>query len=300
MKVTMNQEQFDKIKNGNGFIAALDQSGGSTPKALLGYGISEDQYTNDDEMFQLVHDMRTRIVTSPSFSADKVLGAILFEQTMDREVEGKHTGEYLAEKGIVPFLKVDKGLEDKENGVQLMKPIPELDSLLDRANEHKIFGTKMRSNILEFNKEGIDAVVEQQFDIARQIIAKGLVPIIEPEVNIDAEQKAEIEAYLAESIQKHLDKLGSEDYVMLKITIPTQKNQYQSLINHPNVVRVVALSGGYSLEKANEFLKTNHGLIASFSRALINDLRVSQSDEEFDRLLGQTIDAIYDASVNKI
>ncbi|WP_438914423.1 fructose bisphosphate aldolase [Staphylococcus pseudintermedius] len=296
----MNQEQFDKIKNGNGFIAALDQSGGSTPKALRGYGVSEDQYTNDDEMFNLVHDMRTRIVTSPSFTADKVLGAILFEQTMDREVEGKHTGEYLADKGIVPFLKVDKGLEDKENGVQLMKPIPELDSLLDRANEHKIFGTKMRSNILEFNKEGIDAVVEQQFGIARQIISKGLAPIIEPEVNIDAEQKAEIEAYLAESIQKQLDKLGSEDYVMLKITIPTQKNQYQSLINHPNVVRVVALSGGYSLEKANEFLKTNHGLIASFSRALINDLRVSQSDEEFDRLLGQTIDAIYDASVNKV
>lgn len=296
----MNQEQFDKIKNGNGFIAALDQSGGSTPKALRGYGVSEDQYTNDDEMFNLVHDMRTRIVTSPSFTADKVLGAILFEQTMDREVEGKHTGEYLADKGIVPFLKVDKGLEDKENGVQLMKPIPELDSLLDRANEHKIFGTKMRSNILEFNKEGIDAVVEQQFGIARQIISKGLVPIIEPEVNIDAEQKAEIEAYLAESIQKQLDKLGSEDYVMLKITIPTQKNQYQSLINHPNVVRVVALSGGYSLEKANEFLKTNHGLIASFSRALINDLRVSQSDKEFDRLLGQMIDAIYDASVNKV
>ncbi|HEC2175462.1 TPA: fructose bisphosphate aldolase [Staphylococcus delphini] len=296
----MNQEQFDKVKNGNGFIAALDQSGGSTPKALRGYGVSEDQYTNDDEMFKLVHDMRTRIVTSPSFTADKVLGAILFEQTMDREVEGKHTGEYLAEKGIVPFLKVDKGLEDKENGVQLMKPIPELDSLLDRANEHKIFGTKMRSNILEFNKEGIDAVVEQQFGIARQIIAKGLVPIIEPEVNIDAEQKAEIEAYVTESIQKQLDKLGSEDYVMLKITIPTQKNQYQSLINHPNVVRVVALSGGYSLEKANEFLKSNDGLIASFSRALINDLRVSQSDEEFDRLLGQTIDAIYDASVNKV
>ncbi|HEC2157941.1 fructose bisphosphate aldolase [Staphylococcus delphini] len=296
----MNQEQFDKVKNGNGFIAALDQSGGSTPKALRGYGVSEDQYTNDDEMFKLVHDMRTRIVTSPSFTADKVLGAILFEQTMDREVEGKHTGEYLAEKGIVPFLKVDKGLEEKENGVQLMKPIPELDSLLDRANEHKIFGTKMRSNILEFNKEGIDAVVEQQFGIARQIISKGLVPIIEPEVNIDAEQKAEIEAYLAESIQKQLDKLGSEDYVMLKITIPTQKNQYQSLINHPNVVRVVALSGGYSLEKANEFLKSNDGLIASFSRALINDLRVSQSDEEFDRLLGQTIDAIYDASVNKV
>ncbi|MBT2830266.1 fructose bisphosphate aldolase [Staphylococcus coagulans] len=296
----MNQQQLEKMKNGKGFIAALDQSGGSTPKALRGYGVGEDQYNNDDEMFKLVHEMRTRIVTSPSFTSDKVIGAILFEQTMDREVEGKHTGDYLADKGIVPFLKIDKGLAEVENGVQLMKPMPELDQLLDRANDHKIFGTKMRSNILEFNKEGIDAVIKQQFEVAQQIINKGLVPIIEPEVNIDAENKAEIEAYLTELIQKHLDDLASDDYVMLKLTIPTRANQYESLINHPNVVRVVALSGGYSLEKANEFLKTNNGLIASFSRALINDLRVSQSDEEFDRLLGQTIDSIYDASVNKV
>ncbi|MBA8760700.1 fructose bisphosphate aldolase [Staphylococcus schleiferi subsp. coagulans] len=296
----MNQQQLEKMKNGKGFIAALDQSGGSTPKALRGYGVGEDQYNNDEEMFKLVHEMRTRIVTSPSFTSDKVIGAILFEQTMDREVEGKHTGDYLADKGIVPFLKIDKGLAEVENGVQLMKPMPELDQLLDRANDHKIFGTKMRSNILEFNKEGIDAVIKQQFEVAQQIINKGLVPIIEPEVNIDAENKAEIEAYLTELIQKHLDALASDDYVMLKLTIPTRANQYESLINHPNVVRVVALSGGYSLEKANEFLKTNNGLIASFSRALINDLRVSQSDEEFDRLLGQTIDSIYDASVNKV
>ncbi len=296
----MNQQQLEKMKNGKGFIAALDQSGGSTPKALRGYGVGEDQYNNDDEMFKLVHEMRTRIVTSPSFTSDKVIGAILFEQTMDREVEGKHTGDYLADKGIVPFLKIDKGLAEIENGVQLMKPMPELDQLLDRANDHKIFGTKMRSNILEFNKEGIAAVIKQQFEVAQQIINKGLVPIIEPEVNIDAENKAEIEAYLTELIQKHLDDLASDDYVMLKLTIPTRANQYESLINHPNVVRVVALSGGYSLEKANEFLKTNNGLIASFSRALINDLRVSQSDEEFDRLLGQTIDSIYDASVNKV
>ncbi|MBA8772755.1 fructose bisphosphate aldolase [Staphylococcus coagulans] len=296
----MNQQQLEKMKNGKGFIAALDQSGGSTPKALRGYGVGEDQYNNDDEMFKLVHEMRTRIVTSPSFTSDKVIGAILFEQTMDREVEGKHTGDYLADKGIVPFLKIDKGLAEVENGVQLMKPMPELDQLLDRANDHKIFGTKMRSNILEFNKEGIDAVIKQQFEVAQQIINKSLVPIIEPEVNIDAENKAEIEAYLTELIQKHLDDLASDDYVMLKLTIPTRANQYESLINHPNVVRVVALSGGYSLEKANEFLKTNNGLIASFSRALINDLRVSQSDEEFDRLLGQTIDSIYDASVNKV
>ncbi|ARJ51984.1 fructose bisphosphate aldolase [Staphylococcus lutrae] len=295
----MNQVQFEKIKNGKGFIAALDQSGGSTPKALLGYGVTEDQYHNDDEMFKLVHDMRTRIVTSPSFTSDKIIGAILFEQTMDRTVEGKNTGEYLADKGIVPFLKVDKGLAEVDEGVQLMKPIPDLDLLLDRANRHNIFGTKMRSNILEFNKSGIDAVVAQQFDVARQIIAKGLVPIIEPEVNIHAAQKSDIEAYLAEVITQHLNQLGSEDYVMLKLTIPTKKNQYQSLINHPNVIRVVALSGGYSLEQANAFLKTNEGLIASFSRALINDLRVDQSDEAFDQLLGQTIDAIYDASVNK-
>lgn len=296
----MNQQQLDKIKNGKGFIAALDQSGGSTPKALRGYGVNEDQYHNDDEMFNLVHDMRTRIVTSPSFTSDKIIGAILFEQTMDREVEGQHTGDYLANKGIVPFLKIDKGLAEEKDGVQLMKPIPELDDLLNRATEHKIFGTKMRSNILEFNKEGIDQVIAQQFEVAKQIIAKGLVPIIEPEVNIDAEDKAGIEAYLTEVIQSHLDQLKEDELVMLKLTIPTHKNQYETLINHPNVVRVVALSGGYSREHANEVLKTNDGLIASFSRALINDLRVGQSDEAFDKLLGETIDSIYDASVNKV
>lgn len=296
----MNQQQLDKIKNGKGFIAALDQSGGSTPKALRGYGVNEDQYHNDDEMFNLVHDMRTRIVTSPSFTSDKIIGAILFEQTMDREVEGQHTGDYLANKGIVPFLKIDKGLAEEKDGVQLMKPMPELDDLLNRATEHKIFGTKMRSNILEFNKEGIDQVIAQQFEVAKQIIAKGLVPIIEPEVNIDAEDKAGIEAYLTEVIQSHLDQLKEDELVMLKLTIPTHKNQYETLINHPNVVRVVALSGGYSREHANEVLKTNDGLIASFSRALINDLRVSQSDEAFDKILGETIDSIYDASVNKV
>ncbi|MGV3223867.1 fructose bisphosphate aldolase [Staphylococcus hyicus] len=296
----MNQQQLDKIKNGKGFIAALDQSGGSTPKALRGYGVNEDQYHNDDEMFNLVHDMRTRIVTSPSFTSDKIIGAILFEQTMDREVEGQHTGDYLANKGIVPFLKIDKGLAEEKDGVQLMKPMPELDDLLNRATEHKIFGTKMRSNILEFNKEGINQVVAQQFEVAKQIIAKGLVPIIEPEVNIDAEDKAGIEAYLTEVIQSHLDQLKEDELVMLKLTIPTHKNQFEALINHPNVVRVVALSGGYSREHANEVLKTNDGLIASFSRALINDLRVGQSDEAFDKLLGETIDSIYDASVNKV
>ncbi|QDW97871.1 fructose bisphosphate aldolase [Staphylococcus agnetis] len=296
----MNQQQLDKIKNGKGFIAALDQSGGSTPKALRGYGVNEDQYHNDDEMFNLVHDMRTRIVTSPSFTSDKIIGAILFEQTMDREVEGQHTGDYLANKGIVPFLKIDKGLAEEKDGVQLMKPMPELDDLLNRATEHKIFGTKMRSNILEFNKEGIDQVIAQQFEVAKQIIAKGLVPIIEPEVNIDAEDKAGIEAYLTEVIHAHLDQLKEDELMMLKLTIPTHKNQFEALINHPNVVRVVALSGGYSREHANEVLKTNDGLIASFSRALINDLRVSQSDEAFDKILGETIDSIYDASVNKV
>ena len=295
----MNKEQFDKVKNGKGFIAALDQSGGSTPKALSDYGVTEDQYNSEDEMFKLVHDMRTRIVSSPSFSSDKIVGAILFEQTMDREVEGKHTGDYLADKGIVPFLKIDKGLDEQKDGVQLMKPMPELDDLLNRANKHKIFGTKMRSNILELNKDGIDLVVKQQFDVAKQIIAAGLVPIIEPEVNINAENKEEIEAYLTDSILEELNKLNDDQLVMLKVTIPTKANQYQSLINHPNVVRVVALSGGYSREHANEVLKQNKDLIASFSRALINDLNVNQSDEEFDKILGETVESIYDASVNK-
>ncbi|MDU0462602.1 fructose bisphosphate aldolase [Staphylococcus ureilyticus] len=295
----MNKEQFDKVKNGKGFIAALDQSGGSTPKALRDYGVTEDQYNSEDEMFKLVHDMRTRIVSSPAFSSDKIIGAILFEQTMDREVEGKHTGDYLADKGVVPFLKVDKGLAEEQNGVQLMKPIPDLDKLLNRANDHKIFGTKMRSNILEFNKTGIDQVVQQQFEIGKQIISAGLVPIIEPEVNINADNKAEIESYLSSAILAELNKLNDDELVMLKLTIPTKANQYQELIAHPNVVRVVALSGGYSREHANEVLKQNKDLIASFSRALINDLNVNQSDEEFDKILADTIDSIYDASVNK-
>ncbi|OIJ31240.1 fructose bisphosphate aldolase [Staphylococcus sp. LCT-H4] len=295
----MNKEQLDKVKNGKGFIAALDQSGGSTPKALKDYGVTEDQYSSEDEMFKLVHDMRTRIVSSPAFSSEKIIGAILFEQTMDREVDGKHTGDFLADKGVVPFLKVDKGLAEEKDGVQLMKPMPDLDDLLRRANEHKIFGTKMRSNILELNKAGIDSVVKQQFEVAKQIIAAGLVPIIEPEVNINAEEKAEIESYLTDAILKELNKLDEDQLVMLKLSIPTNVNQFQSLINHPNVVRVVALSGGYSREHANEVLKQNEGLIASFSRALINDLNVNQSEEEFDKILAETVDSIYDASVNK-
>ncbi|WP_436962918.1 fructose bisphosphate aldolase [Staphylococcus succinus] len=295
----MNKEQLDKVKNGKGFIAALDQSGGSTPKALKDYGVTEDQYSSEDEMFKLVHDMRTRIVSSPAFSSEKIIGAILFEQTMDREVDGKHTGDFLADKGVVPFLKVDKGLAEEKDGVQLMKPMPDLDDLLRRANEHKIFGTKMRSNILELNKAGIDSVVKQQFEVAKQIIAAGLVPIIEPEVNINAEEKAEIESYLTDAILEELNKLDEDQLVMLKLSIPTNVNQFQSLINHPNVVRVVALSGGYSREHANKVLKQNEGLIASFSRALINDLNVNQSEEEFDKILAETVDSIYDASVNK-
>ncbi|PTI44526.1 fructose bisphosphate aldolase [Staphylococcus succinus] len=295
----MNKEQLDKVKNGKGFIAALDQSGGSTPKALKDYGVTEDQYSSEDEMFKLVHDMRTRIVSSPAFSSEKIIGAILFEQTMEREVDGKHTGDFLADKGVVPFLKVDKGLAEEKDGVQLMKPMPDLDDLLRRANEHKIFGTKMRSNILELNKAGIDSVVKQQFEVAKQIIAAGLVPIIEPEVNINAEEKAEIESYLTDAILEELNKLDEDQLVMLKLSIPTNVNQFQSLINHPNVVRVVALSGGYSREHANEVLKQNEGLIASFSRALINDLNVNQSEEEFDKILAETVNSIYDASVNK-
>lgn len=295
----MNQEQFDKIKNGKGFIATLDQSGGSTPKALKAYGIEENEYSNDDEMFDLVHEMRTRIITSPAFNGDKILGAILFEQTMDREIEGQYTGDFLASKGVVPFLKVDKGLADQNEGVQLMKPIPDLDELLKRANERHIFGTKMRSNILENNKEGIEKVVKQQFEVAKEIIAAGLVPIIEPEVNIHAEDKEAIEENLAAAIKAELDNLNKDQNVMLKLTIPTKANTYKELIEHPQVVRVVALSGGYSREEANKILKENDGLIASFSRALVTDLNVNQSDEEFNNKLQDAIDTIYDASVNK-
>lgn len=295
----MNQEQLEKVKQGNGFIAALDQSGGSTPKALKAYGVNEDQYSNEDEMFDLVHEMRSRIVTSPSFTSDKVLGAILFEQTMDREVEGQYTGDYLADKGIVPFLKVDKGLADVENGVQLMKPMPDLEDLLARANERHIFGTKMRSNVLSANKEGITAVVEQQFEVGKQIIAAGLVPIIEPEVSINAEDKEQIEEILRDAILEELNGLSEDELVMLKLTIPTVPNLYKELVDHPNVIRVVALSGGYTRTEANNLLKQNDGIIASFSRALSSDLNADQSAEEFDSKLAEAIDSIYDASINK-
>ena len=295
----MNQEQFDKVKNGKGFIAALDQSGGSTPKALKAYGIMEDSYSGEDEMFDLVHDMRTRIITSPSFNADQILGAILFEQTMDRKIEGKYTAEYLADKGIVPFLKVDKGLADEANGVQLMKPMPDLDSLLERANERGVFGTKMRSNVLEPNDQGIKEVVDQQFEVGKQIIAAGLIPIIEPEVNIHSDNKEQSEEILKNEIAKQLDQLSDDQDVMLKLSIPTVANLYKPLIDHPRVVRVVALSGGYSRDEANEKLRENEGLIASFSRALSSDLNANQSDEEFNKALKDAVDTIYDASINK-
>ena len=295
----MNKSQFDKMKNGEGFIAALDQSGGSTPKALAGYGVLEDSYSNEDEMFDKVHEMRTRIITSPSFSPDRILGVILFEQTMDREIEGEYTADYLADKGIVPFLKVDKGLAEEKNGVQLMKPIPDLEETLRRATERKIFGTKMRSVIHEPNTGGIKEVVDQQFDFGKRIIAAGLVPIIEPEVDIHSEQKEKSEAILFNEILKHLNELSEEENVMLKLSIPTKANAYKELVEHPRVVRVVALSGGYSRDEANAKLKENDGVIASFSRALAADLSADQTDEEFDAALKKAVDSIYEASVHK-
>ena len=297
--MSINQAQLERMSNAPGFIAALDQSGGSTPKALLAYGVAEDTYSNEDEMFAKVHEMRTRIMTSPAFTSDKILAAILFENTMDRQVDGKYTAEYLADKGIVPFLKIDEGLAEEANGVQLMKDMPDLDDLLARANDRGIFGTKERSNILAFNPVGIKEVVDQQFEVAKQVIDAGLVPIIEPEVNIKAEDKAAIEELLAEEIRLHLDQLGENDLVMLKLTIPTVPDTYRELASHPNVVRVVALSGGYTREEANELLAENHDMIASFSRALASDLRASQADDEFNELLEKAIDTIYDASVNK-
>ncbi|CAM4286872.1 fructose bisphosphate aldolase [Lacicoccus alkaliphilus] len=295
----MNQEQFNRMKNDDGFIAALDQSGGSTPKALKAYGVDEDQYSSEEEMFDLVHEMRSRIITSPSFNKERILGAILFEQTMDREIEGKYTGEYLAEKGIVPFVKVDKGLADEENGAQVMKPMPDLDDLLGRAVERGMFGTKMRSNILEANESGIKAVVDQQFEVGKRIIQSGLVPIIEPEVSIHADDKEEIESILKDEIMNHLNELNEDEHVMLKLTIPTKANFYKELIDHPQVVRVVALSGGYTRRQANDKLKENEGLIASFSRALASDLKADLSDDEFNTSLNDAVEDIFDASVHK-
>jgi len=294
----MQKEQFERMKNGKGFIAALDQSGGSTPKALEIYGIAPDTYSNEAEMFDLVHDMRTRLMTSAAFNSDSILGAILFEQTMDRKVEDLYTADYLWDKkGVVPFLKVDKGLAEETDGVQLMKANPDLDELLQRANERHIFGTKMRSLIKEAKPEAIKQVVDQQFEVAKQIIAAGLVPIIEPEVAINSKDKGKSEALLKEEILIQLDALNESDNVMLKLTIPTIDDFYKELIDHPRVIRVVALSGGYTREKANKTLSRNHGLIASFSRALSEGLSASQSDEDYNALLKESIKQIYNASI---
>jgi len=294
----MKQSQFDKIKNGKGFIAALDQSGGSTPKALANYGVQEGAYDNEDKMFDLVHEMRTRIITSPAFNSEHILGAILFEQTMDRKIEDLYTADFLAEKkGVVPFLKVDKGLAEEADGVQLMKPIPNLDEILKRANERNIFGTKMRSVIKNANAKSIKAVVNQQFEIGKQIIAAGLVPIIEPEVDIHSPEKEKCEELLKAEVAHQLNALDDNQNVMLKLTIPTKANTYKELIDHPRVVRTVALSGGYSTNDANAKLSENDGLIASFSRALTQDLNANQTDAEFNAALAESVQSIYEASI---
>jgi fructose-bisphosphate aldolase class I len=294
----VDQQQLDKIGSANGFIAALDQSGGSTPKALRLYGVAEDAWSSEAEMFDLVHEMRTRIMTSPAFNGDRILGAILFEATMDRQVAGKPTAEYLwQEKQVVPFLKVDKGLADEADGVQLMKPMPELDELLTRARDKAIFGTKMRSVIKQANGEGIAAVVEQQFEIARQILAAGLVPIVEPEVDINCPDKARAESALKAEILIALDGLDRDQKIMLKLTLPERDNYYADLISHANVLRVVALSGGYSREESNRRLAAQNGMTASFSRALTEGLSIQQADAEFNAVLDASIQSIYDASV---
>lgn len=294
----MNTEQLSRMHEGKGFVAALDQSGGSTPKALLSYGIAADRYHTDAEMFDLVHAMRTRIIKSPAFNGDSILGAILFEDTMNRTIDGRSTADYLwNKKGVVPFLKVDKGLAPLENGVQCMKPIPGLDKLLDQAVAHGIFGTKMRSVIKEANSEGIKKIVDQQFEIGAQIGAKGLVPILEPEVAIHSATKEEAEIILKAEIKRHLAALKTDAKIMLKLTIPTQADFYKDLMDDPHVVRVVALSGGYSQNEANEKLKLNHGLIASFSRALAEGLSDGQTDAAFHETLEKSIRVIYAASI---
>lgn len=292
-------EKLEKMRNGKGFIAALDQSGGSTPKALKLYGVNEDQYSNDAEMFDLIHKMRTRIIKSPAFNEEKILGAILFEQTMDSKIDGKYTADFLwEEKRVLPFLKIDKGLNDLDaDGVQTMKPNPGLADLLKKANERHIFGTKMRSVIKKASPAGIARVVDQQFEVAAQIVAAGLVPIIEPEVDINNVDKVECEEILRDEIRKHLNALPETSNVMLKLTLPTVENFYEEFTKHPRVVRVVALSGGYSREKANDILSKNKGIIASFSRALTEGLSAQQTDDEFNKTLANTIEGIYEASV---
>ena len=292
-------EKLEKMRNGKGFIAALDQSGGSTPKALKLYGVNEDQYSNEEEMFDLIHKMRTRIIKSPAFNEGKILGAILFEQTMDSKIDGKYTADFLwEEKRVLPFLKIDKGLNDLDaDGVQTMKPNPGLADLLKKANERHIFGTKMRSVIKKASPAGIARVVDQQFEVAAQIVAAGLVPIIEPEVDINNVDKVECEEILRDEIRKHLNALPETSNVMLKLTLPTVENFYEEFTKHPRVVRVVALSGGYSREKANDILSKNKGVIASFSRALTEGLSAQQTDDEFNKTLAATIEGIYEASV---
>ncbi len=294
----MNQKQLQRMAEASGFVAALDQSGGSTPKALKAYGVDESAYSNEAEMFERVHEMRTRIIKSPAFKPEHILAAILFEKTMDSTIDDLPTAQFLWEKkNIVPFLKIDKGLAELRDGVQVMKPNPTLSDLLDRAVAKGIFGTKMRSVIKENNAAGIARIVQQQFDVAVEIIGKGLVPIIEPEVDINAADKADIEKILLAEILGQLEFLNDDQKVMLKLTIPTQVNLYEPLINHPKVIRVVALSGGYSREKANALLAENHGLIASFSRALAEGLSAQQSATEFDAMMADSIKNIYEASI---
>lgn len=294
----MNEKQLQQMTSKKGFIAALDQSGGSTPKALRLYGIPEDKYSTDDEMFDLVHEMRTRIIKSPSFTGEKIIGAILFEKTIERKIDDKFTADYLwEEKGIVPFLKVDKGLQPEANGVQLMKDIPTLDELLKKGIEKHIFGTKMRSVIKSANEEGIKAIVAQQFDITKKILSYGLIPIIEPEVDIHSVDKEKCEEILKKEIFANLDKLDKDQKIMLKLTIPSVEGFYSDVIAHDNVLRVVALSGGYTRADSNEKLAKNPGLIASFSRALTEGLNVDQTQKEFDDLLEESIDGIYQASI---
>ncbi|HVF63869.1 MAG TPA: fructose bisphosphate aldolase [Casimicrobiaceae bacterium] len=293
----MNSQQREKVRSAKGFIAALDQSGGSTPKALALYGVRPEAYSGDQQMFDLVHAMRTRIITSPAFNGDRILGAILFEQTMDREIEGRGTADYLwSEKQVVPFLKVDKGLAEETNGVQMMKAMPDLDALLARAKAKGVFGTKMRSVVKRGDAKGIEDVVAQQFAIGKKILAAGLMPIIEPEVDIHAPDKADAERLLKAAILKQLDALESGQQVMLKLTIPSVDDFYADLVKHPKVLRVVALSGGYSREEANKLLALNRGVTASFSRALTEGLTAQQSEQEFNRALRTSIESIYQAS----
>ena len=293
----MNSEQLEKIRTGSGFIAALDQSGGSTPKALKAYGIEESQYNGDDEMFDRIHEMRTRIVTSQSFSGSRILGAILFENTMDRSIDGMSSSDYLwSIKGVVPFLKVDKGLADEQQGVQVMKPIDGLDGLLDKASENNIFGTKMRSVIKSADEDGINAVVDQQFEIGNRILQAGLMPIIEPEVDIHSPEKSACEGLMRDAIMRNLELLSGGDAVMLKLTLPEEDNFYSGLVESEKILRVVALSGGYSREEANARMSRNSGVVASFSRALTEGLYAQQSQSDFDSLLDSSIQSIFDAS----